>query len=410
MARIQKRSSGSSGPIGGRVLRYVRSMCRIVPPSPFPGVCSRTVCWVYLLIIAAVFIQSITHIVSARWYSVAFSGAALMVILVAAYLAVTGRWTASTVLAGIVTLVIFGTQIVVHPVPLSEPILFGPYTYFVMQPVHLIGVAVLSLKVWPVVLVNAIGLAFSLIIGSVVLPESQWVEGVFAVATVLWGIPMVVSVTLHRLQRNLTRRVQEQNLFLRESHHRAKNQIALLSSLVAIHPETGPIGELKNSLFARLRAMADVQELLQESSMYGTVELQPLVQRLVRSTVESAYRDDFAVHVSVVGEPIPVPGEWAPKIGVFTVELLLNAQKHAFVGRNSGAIEIRLERQESTTVFRYHDDGVGLPPDLNPKATDSLGLALMVGIARDLDAELTFDSSDGLSVAMTLPAVQSAHL
>ena len=404
MAKVQLRLSRASLSIAERVLSFLRSVYPAVTLPPIAVSNARTLVLVLLLSITMIVIQLIHNLFDGTMLLVAANLTALVVILGAAHLAAVGKWVAALVVSGVVTLLLVGGRLLASAVlgiEFADP--FGLNTYFIVQPMFLLGMGVLSPVLWPVILIDAVALVLSVAMGTQMLSAGQWPHGGYLIVTAFWGFPVLLGLLLHRTQRTFQRLVRQQDLFLRESHHRSKNQIAMLSSLINLHPDTGSIEDLKATLIARLRAMADVQQHLQESAEYGTVALRPFLEQLVRDSLETVFLGQKDIRVSVHADPISIPGAWAPKIGILLVELLLNAEHHAFVGRTKGSVSITMQQEQGVIRFRYRDDGVGLPEGFDPDAYDTLGVNLIRDIAGDLNAELSLQSTDGVSLSLVFP-------
>ncbi len=184
--------------------------------------------------------------------------------------------------------------------------------------------------------------------------------------------------------------VRRLGLLLKETHHRVKNNLQIIASLVAIlaasEDEAPP---WVDSLEQRVRAIAMVHETLYESSNYGDVNLNDYIRRMVDSSLTQAGLS-ASVHVSVdiasgrlsLAETIPV--------GIIVSEFLTNSIKYAFAGRSEGRLTIReSEGPDEVVELYYADDGPGISPERreNPRQ-GSVGMEIVEALTGQLGGEL----------------------
>jgi signal transduction histidine kinase len=203
----------------------------------------------------------------------------------------------------------------------------------------------------------------------------------------------------------LRRALAEREALLRELHHRVKNNLQVIVSLLEMqadkagHPQAlSSLAEARN----RVGAIASMHELLYQSDSFSEIDLSPYARRLVAHVV-SFYRKDSRVSVSVVGDGIKVDLARAVPLGLLLNELVSNVCKHAFPGETEGRLDIRLSEADSGIHVQVKDTGVGLPSGFDHRASATLGLQLVHMLAKQLGGDVTFESAGGTTVDVYVP-------
>jgi two-component sensor histidine kinase len=213
------------------------------------------------------------------------------------------------------------------------------------------------------------------------------------------------------LQDRLQASVREKELLLKEVHHRVKNNLAVISSLLYLQStytqDVAVIGVFEESQ-RRVRSMALVHERL-----YGSQNLSELdfgeYARVLTEGLESTH--GFAhgeIRIELDVQPLPMSIDLAVPCGLILNELLSNALKHAFVDGRPGTITVSVRRgDDGLGVLQVTDDGVGLPGELNLETHASLGMRLIRSLVRQIDG--AFDllpASPGTDAHLTFPLSQ----
>ena len=187
--------------------------------------------------------------------------------------------------------------------------------------------------------------------------------------------------------------LREKETLLKEIHHRVKNNLQIISSLLRLqsgqldHPiAKAALEDTQN----RVRSMALVHEHLYRSENLAAVDLaaylDPLCRQLFRALV--ARPGAIRLHLGLV--PLRVEIDQAIPCGLLVTELLSNALKHAFPEERAGEVRVELEPSEGGALWRLvvADDGVGLPAEFDLKQLHSLGLRLVPGLATQMGGQL----------------------
>jgi signal transduction histidine kinase/DNA-binding response OmpR family regulator len=199
--------------------------------------------------------------------------------------------------------------------------------------------------------------------------------------------------------------VEERDALLKELHHRVKNNLQVITSLLEMQARTTSDRQELSSLSEarnRISAIAEIHELLYQSGSLSQVDLAAYARRIVRHVV-SLYAERSRIDTSVAGDAITVDLARAVPFGLLLNELVSNACKHAFPPGAGGALSVRLQQDDAHLRLQVEDDGVGLPAGLTERPPSTLGLQLVRMLAKQLGATVRFDSPGGTAVDVRIP-------
>ena len=190
-----------------------------------------------------------------------------------------------------------------------------------------------------------------------------------------------------RMEEQIKASLKEKEVLLREIHHRVKNNMQVISSLLRLQSEyikdKKYIEMLKESQ-NRIRSMAFIHEKLYQSKDLANIDF----NRYIKSLTDDLFRsygvstDKIALKMDI--ESVSLGVDAAIPCGLIINELVSNSLKHAFPGGREGEIKIVLRRTDGKEIeLLVSDDGVGIPEDLDFRNTESLGLQLVTGLSED---------------------------
>lgn len=213
---------------------------------------------------------------------------------------------------------------------------------------------------------------------------------------------------LWRSRRNLLAALDEKEILLREVHHRVKNNLATISSLISLQAAELRDPEGRDAL-ERLRAQISsiglVHEKIYQSVSVAAVPFGEYATEIL-STVLNIHERADSVVLSVEAVPIHFSTELAIPLGLILVELAINSLKHGLPKGRSGRLSVRLLREGDTEwLLEYRDDGVGFSPGLESGQTTmhTLGMQLLTGLARQIRGSITRDGEDQRRVLVAFP-------
>lgn len=205
----------------------------------------------------------------------------------------------------------------------------------------------------------------------------------------------------------LAGRVQEKDLMLSEIHHRVKNSLQVVSSLLRL--EAGRIhdpsvNEMLQATQNRIRSMAMIHQTLYQSKDFARVDFHAFLQSFVPTLVQSysihPQEISLAFHVAEVRLPIDA----AIPCGLIVNELISNALKHAFPDGRRGKITIEFtQKSDQDAILSVEDDGVGIPEGFSFENSETLGIQLVYMLAGQLGGVVTIEHSPLTRCVMRFP-------
>ncbi|HEY2428405.1 MAG TPA: sensor histidine kinase [Acidimicrobiales bacterium] len=169
---------------------------------------------------------------------------------------------------------------------------------------------------------------------------------------------------------------------IREVHHRVKNNLQTISSLLRLQARREPAGSGRTALEEaerRIRSIALIHEILSRETG-DSVDLNEIVVQLVRVAEEGVFSSEVAARFRVDGDGGILPADVATPLGVVLTELLTNAAEHAFPpgwDQPEGAhVQVSLHNDGDALSIRVHDNGIGWPAGFDISKTTSLGLSI----------------------------------
>ncbi len=243
----------------------------------------------------------------------------------------------------------------------------------------------------------------------------HWVEtrGIFQygtddIACRMLGVVMDIT-DRKQTEEQLHKSLAEKEVMLREIHHRVKNNLQVISSLISLQADTltdDRIRDELNDVRDRVHSMALVHEKLYQTNDLAKLDFAEyaasLTQTLWRS--HSALAQNVKLNLNAV-EPILMSVETAVPCGLILNELAGNALKHAFPNNSSGEVELGLKLDPATGIvrLRIRDNGVGLPADFDWRHSESLGLRLVKILAGQLRGTLETATGPGAEFKIIFP-------
>ena len=191
--------------------------------------------------------------------------------------------------------------------------------------------------------------------------------------------------------------LREKDVMLQEIHHRVKNNLQIICSLLNLQAE-GVTDAKTRAAFeesrGRVRSMALIHEKLYQTDDLANINMADYLDSLTASLARSA-GGDGRVRVELQADAVTLDIDRAVPCGLIVNELVTNAYKYAFPDGSSGTIGVELRESSGQLRLRVCDDGVGLPPDLDIEESESIGLQLVTGLTQQLEGTIKATSEAG---------------
>ncbi|MFN0014346.1 MAG: histidine kinase dimerization/phosphoacceptor domain -containing protein [Saprospiraceae bacterium] len=226
----------------------------------------------------------------------------------------------------------------------------------------------------------------------------------------------VIFFQFRKQRRNnatIRRQSDELTVLNKEVHHRVKNNLQVISSMLDLQSLTMHDQRAKAAIkeaILRVQAMAFIHQNLYLEEASNTVDMPDYIAML-SSHLFGAYNirpDSIRLDLSV--EPMRLHTDTAIPLGMILNELISNALKYAFKERGTGTISVFLERKGPQLWLRVSDDGIGLPPNFDPESSTSFGYEMIRAFAQKLKASLLLDGSKGTDVQLFIAKFKTSEM
>lgn len=232
--------------------------------------------------------------------------------------------------------------------------------------------------------------------------------GVFAVSSIMDVSERRRTIQqLRQRSEEFAASAKERDLLLQEVHHRVKNNLQVISSLINLQIRKGSGGaphEVLTECKRRVEAIGLIHEKLYQSRDYTRVPFSDYARSLARNIVHASDASMSGIELQIESDDISLPVDKAISCGLILNELITNAMKHAFSEGDRGRLYVGLHRIADHRVrLRVKDSGIGLREPEQSSAT-SLGLLLVNTLTAQLEGTLRTEIDAGTTVSVEFPA------
>ena len=229
------------------------------------------------------------------------------------------------------------------------------------------------------------------------------------------GNVVEISIVAHDIsdQKKTRTRVEEslkeKEVLLKEIHHRVKNNLQIISSILNlqssfVHDE-GTLEILRESR-NRIGSMAIIHESLYQTEDFSSIEFGEYLKNLSINLM-SSYRTSEKIKLETNIEKVDLILDQAIPCGLIVNELISNSLKYAWDKEQKGKISINIKQIKNKIILEVTDDGKGLPTDFEKLNTETLGLQLVSTLVEQLDGELKVDSTKGTKYLLTFDNIKT---
>jgi two-component sensor histidine kinase len=191
--------------------------------------------------------------------------------------------------------------------------------------------------------------------------------------------------------------LKEKEVMLKEIHHRVKNNLQIISSILNLQSsfvtDENTLEILQESR-NRIRSMAIIHENLYRTEDFSSINFADYLVNLVTNLIAS-YRIHEIIHLDSDVDEIDLVLDQAIPCGLLVNELITNSLKYAWNEKQEGVIKLKLKQSGSRVTLIIADNGAGLPNNFEDMSSDTLGLQLVVTLVEQLDGELTVNVNNG---------------
>ncbi len=206
-------------------------------------------------------------------------------------------------------------------------------------------------------------------------------------------------------EKQIKQSLEEKDVLLKEVHHRVKNNLQVISSILNLQSsyvkDENTLEILKESQ-NRIKSMSFIHESLYQTKNFSSIDFSDYILNLSKNLVHSyrVYKDLVELKLDI--DQVYLNLDQAIPCGLIVNELVSNALKYAFPDdKEIGYIRIRIKEVENKVQIEVEDNGIGLPEGFDYKQTDSLGLQLVSALVDQLDGEIELETKNGTKYLIT---------
>jgi two-component sensor histidine kinase len=228
-----------------------------------------------------------------------------------------------------------------------------------------------------------------------------------------WMISQLKKIHLEE-KAELSRSLEEKNILLKEIHHRVRNNMQVISSLLRL--QSAYIEDDNKSLKVfqecqnRIRSMALVHEALYRTNDFTTLNLNEYIKRLGNELLRSynLNPEKIKMDVDVDVKAVALDMDTGIACGLILNELMTNSIKYAFPGGRNGKIKVNFSIVDKKANLTVSDNGIGLPKGFEVNNCKTLGMRLVKTLVDQLEGELEIKNHYGTSFKIEFPAIKEA--
>jgi two-component system response regulator len=238
-----------------------------------------------------------------------------------------------------------------------------------------------------------------------------WMETRVALLNATFSAQPMIVLTMHDVtaqrehEQHIQSSLREKEVLLKEIHHRVKNNLQVIQSLLKMQSRLLPDGQTRAAIAAtiqRVRAMALLHEGLYQRKDLATISLGQYLRDLFNGVEASSVAEPGQIQLRLNADDIQLSLDTAAPLGLLANELMSNSFKHGFPEGRRGTIEISIHRIDGVVRMTVKDDGIGIPQSFDVTASPSMGLKLATSLAHQLGGRLEFTSDHGCRIDSSL--------
>ena len=227
------------------------------------------------------------------------------------------------------------------------------------------------------------------------------------------SISYIISLALEASKRDMAQKqiinsLEEKNVLLREIHHRVKNNMQIISSLLSLQSSTIKNPEMRDIFMEsqnRVKSMSMIHEQLYQTDDIAKIDFKIYVNGLIKSLFQIYSFGLKRIEWNVNVEDVKLDIETAIPCGLIINELVSNSLKHAFNEAHDGKITVNMRKDKNLITMEVSDNGIGLPANFEVEKASTLGLKLVTTLVDQLEGNMVIDRSKGTSYKITFKEI-----
>jgi len=225
------------------------------------------------------------------------------------------------------------------------------------------------------------------------------------------GIPHILSVTrevteMKEAKNKIAKSLAEKEVLLKEVHHRVKNNMAVISSLLSLqadYVEDEKYLDILKESQSRIKSMALVHEMLYQQEEFSSIDVMDYIKSLSES-IKRTFSTNPKISLEIDVEKLQLEIDLLIPCGLIINELLTNSFKYAFDNQEDPTIKIFLKKTGINNIMlKISDNGIGLPADYDLEENQGLGFKLVQLLVNQMRGSLEITSSSGTEYTLNCP-------
>ncbi|NYB52613.1 MAG: PAS domain S-box protein [Methanobacteriaceae archaeon] len=212
------------------------------------------------------------------------------------------------------------------------------------------------------------------------------------------AVAFIEALYNKRAEKKIEKSLKEKEMLLKEIHHRVKNNLSVISSLLNLQSDyikDKDDLELFRETQTRAKSMALIHERLYQSRDLKRIDFSDYIKTLAHDLYRTYSVDPRRIELKMDLETVLLDINTSIPLGLILNELISNSMKYAFPDDKKGQISIKLQLENGDYILTVSDSGVGLPDELDFEKTDSLGLQLVNSLVGQIDGTIELDRTQG---------------
>lgn len=216
----------------------------------------------------------------------------------------------------------------------------------------------------------------------------------------------IINTKINNQNSVIEQSLKEKELLIKEIHHRVKNNLQIITSMLSLQIAKITDDEKTQAILReaqqRISSIALTHQMLYQKESLSNIVLGEYIEKLVRQIETTMPNNSIKLITNIELSQKRVSIDNAVPLGLLINEILTNAYKHAFAGRENGIITVSLMEQNLNSKLTIHDNGIGLPIEYSKQQITSMGMELIHILAHQIDGNLIIESNSGTAFILEI--------